>query len=76
MKVTFCIIAVFALASLAVLTDTRSSSTSAKEVVYQYPGRASQIAQRKKARRPLNEPDSLQQYEQDKLKGWYRIDHA
>jgi hypothetical protein len=74
MRTMLSIFAVLALASL-VLTDARSPSTSANEAV-PYSRQATQIAQRKKVRKPPNEPDSLKQYEQDRLKGWYRVDHA
>lgn len=73
MRLIFGIIAVLAIASLATLTDTRSPSANA---AVQHSAQATQLAQRQKPRRQPKEPGSLRQYEQDRLKGWYRIDHA
>jgi hypothetical protein len=76
MKLAFTINFAVALASLTTVAEAINSSASNQVSTPHDLGNRTKLAQRKKIPKPPNQSDPWKQYEQDKAKGWYKIDRA
>jgi len=76
MKLAFTIIVAVALASITTMAEATNLSASNQVSTPHDLGNRTKLAQRKKIPKPPNQSDPLKQYEQDKAKGWYKIDRA
>ena len=76
MKLAFTIIVAVTLASIAAVAEATNSSVSNQVSRPPDFGNLTKLTQRKKIPKSPSQSDPMKQYEQDKLKGWYKIDRA